>query len=58
MTVVFVGAATSGLGAGWSCVASLGVGVTGASKADGSGVDFGDSGSGVYPDLHHSSWIS
>ena len=58
MAVVFVGAATGGLGAGRGCAADLGVGVTGTSEADGFGVDFGDSGSGVYPDLHHSSGIS
>ena len=58
MAVVFVLAATGGLVAGRGCVAGLGVGVTGTSEAYDFGVDFGYSGSWVYPDLHHSSWIS
>ena len=58
VAVVFFGAATGGLRAGRGCAAGLGVGVTGTSEVDGFGVDFGDSRSGVYPDLHHSSGIS
>ena len=58
MAVVFVGTATGGLGAGRGYVAGLEVGVTGTSEADGFGVEFGDSGNEVYPDLHLSSEIS